>query len=225
MRVLIAEDEKDLNHILRAKLNDEGFSVDSVYDGDEAIEYYKMSEYDVVVLDIMMPKKDGFEVLKFIRESDIPLTPVIFLTARDAVSDRIKGLDSGANDYLVKPFSLDELVARIRAVTRSRYGNASNILKADNLTMNLDSHIVTRGEKVINLSAKEYQLLVYLLYNKGILLSREKIEDHIWNYDYEGGTNVVDVYIRYLRKKIDDGFENKLIKTVRGEGYILNEKA
>ena len=225
MRVLIAEDEKDLNHLLKAKLNDEGFLVDSVYDGDEAVEYFDMSEYDVVLLDIMMPGKDGFEVLKHIRNSTRKLTPVIFLTARDAVSDRIKGLDSGANDYLVKPFSLDELVARIRAVTRSMYGNVSNVLEADDLTMNLDSHTVTRGGKPINLSAKEYQLLEYLLYNKGIVLSREKIENHIWNYDYEGGTNVVDVYIRYLRKKIDEGFEKKLIKTIRGEGYILDEKA
>lgn len=225
MRILIAEDEKDLNHILKAKLCDEGFSVDNVYDGDEAILCFDMSEYDVVVLDIMMPGKDGFEVFGHIRNSTRPAIPVIFLTARDAVDDRIKGLDSGANDYLIKPFSLDELVARIRAAARSIYGNVDNYLKADDLVMNLSSHTVTRGGLSIHLSAKEYQLLEYLLYNKGIVLSREKIENHIWNYDYEGGTNVVDVYIRYLRKKIDEGFDTKLIKTVRGEGYILNEKA
>lgn len=225
MRVLIAEDERDLNHIIKAKLNDEGFSVNQAYDGEQAILYFDMSEYDVVVLDIMMPGKDGYEVLSHIRNSGHPATPFIFLTALDAVSDRIKGLDSGANDYLVKPFSLEELVARIRAAARSIYGNLNNILKADDLIMKLDSHTVTRGGVVINLSAKEYQLLEYLLYNKGIVLSREKIENHIWNYDYEGGTNVVDVYIRYLRKKIDDGFDTKLIRTVRGEGYILNEGA
>lgn len=224
MRILFAEDEEDLNMIVSSKLRSEGFSVDSCMDGQEAIDCFDMAEYDAVVLDILMPKADGYQVLKHIRQSARKHTPVIFLTAKDSVPDRIYGLDSGANDYLVKPFSLDELIARIRVMTRNSYGQTENILQAADLTMNLNTHEVFRNEQLIPLSAKEYQLLEYLLYNKGTVLSREKIEDHIWDYDYEGGTNVVDVYIRYLRKKIDDNYSPKLIHTVRGEGYILKEK-
>lgn len=151
------------------------------------------------------------------------MTPVLFLTARDSVADRVKGLDSGANDYLVKPFSFEELLARLRALLRTSFGVASNILSAADLTMDTAAHVVKRAEEEISLSAKEYELLEYLLHNKGIVLSREKIEDHIWNFEYEGGTNVVDVYISYLRKKIDGGRDKKLIHTVRGKGYVLRE--
>lgn len=147
----------------------------------------------------------------------------MFLTARDAVSDRVKGLDSGANDYLVKPFSFEELSARLRAMTRASFGITRSVLSVSDLTLDCASHIVKRGGKEIELSAKEYALLKYLMHNQGIVLSREKIEDHIWNFDYEGGTNVVDVYISYLRKKIDDGYGVKLIHTVRGRGYVLRE--
>ena len=170
----------------------------------------------------MMPKADGFEVLRSLRKAG-KNTPVLFLTAKDAISDRVKGLDSGANDYLVKPFSLEELAARLRVMTRTSFGFASNILSIADLTMDCASHTVKRDKKIITLSAKEYQLLEYLMHSQGIVLSRERIEDHIWNYDYEGGTNVVDVYISYLRKKIDDGHANKLIHTVRGRGYVLRE--
>jgi DNA-binding response OmpR family regulator len=221
MRILIAEDEKDLNDIIYTKLTKEGYSVDSVYDGREAMDYYDAIPYDIVVLDIMMPRADGFEVLKHIRDRG-DNTPIIFLTARDSVDDRIKGLDSGANDYIIKPFALDELVARIRVCTRNSYGSNSNILKVSDLTLDTGKGTAKRGDRVIELSAKEYQLLEYLMYNKGILLSRERIESHVWNYDYEGGTNVVDVYISYLRKKIDDGFDKKLIKTMRGRGYMID---
>jgi len=223
MRLLFAEDEEDLNQIVTQKLLEEGFSVDSCYDGEEALDYFKSAKYDAVILDIMMPKLDGYEALKKIRDSK-SMVPVMFLTARDAVADRVKGLDGGANDYLVKPFSLEELMARIRAMTRNSYGVSVNMLEAGNLTLNLSSHEVERGGKKIELTAKEYQLLEYLMYNKGTVLSREQIEDHIWNFDYEGGTNVVDVYIRYLRKKIDEGFAQKLIHTVRGIGYVLREE-
>ena len=222
MRILFAEDEEDLNAIVTRKLTEEGFLVDSCFDGREALEYMETASYDAVVLDVMMPGADGFEVLKKMRMKGDG-TPVLFLTARDAVSDRIRGLNSGANDYIIKPFSLEELVARIRAATRSAYGIPHNILTAGSLTMDVSRREVTREGRVISLTAKEYQLLEYLMYNKGIVLSRSRIEDHIWNYDYEGGTNVVDVYIRYLRKKIDDGYEQKLIHTVRGAGYVLRE--
>lgn len=224
MRILIAEDEFDLNRIITQKLSADGYSVDSCYDGKEAIDILSYTDYDAVILDIMMPKADGFAVLRSLRQAG-KTTPVLFLTARDAVSDRVKGLDSGANDYLVKPFSFEELSARLRAMTRVSFGVAENVLSLADLTLDCASHTVKRGGKEINLSAKEYALLEYLMHNQGIVLSREKIENHVWNFDYEGGTNVVDVYISYLRKKIDDGFDKKLIHTVRGRGYVLREAA
>ncbi len=222
MRILLAEDERDMNKIITKKLTSEGYAVDSCFDGEEAIDYIAAVDYDAVILDIMMPKRDGYEVIRAMRSKCIE-TPVIFLTARDAISDRVKGLDLGANDYLVKPFSFDELMARIRVMTRMKSGNSTNVLTLSNLSIDISAHIVKRGDTIINLSAKEYAILKYMMYNVGIVLSREKIENHIWNYDYEGGTNVVDVYITYLRKKIDSGYDSKLIHTVRGSGYVLRE--
>lgn len=224
MRILFAEDERDLNHIITKKLTSQGYSVDSVYDGEEAINILSYTDYDAVILDIMMPKADGFAVLRALRSKG-KNTPVLFLTARDSVQDRVAGLDSGANDYLVKPFSVEELLARIRAMTRTAFGVSDSLLSVGDLTMDTAAKVVKRGGKEIPLSAKEYALLEYLMHNAGIVLSREKIENHIWNFDYEGGTNVVDVYIRYLRKKIDEGYDKKLIHTVRGRGYVLREEA
>ena len=223
MRLLYAEDEEDLNKVVTKKLTEEGFSVDSCFNGREAIDNVQFTEYDAAILDIMMPHADGFAVLKELRKLK-KNTPVLFLTARDSIEDRVTGLDSGANDYLVKPFSFEELLARIRVLTREKHNLTENILSIGDLELNLSSHIVTRGGTEISLTSKEYQLLEYLLYNKEKVLSREKIENHIWNYDYEGGTNVIDVYIRYLRKKIDDGFPTKLIHTVRGAGYVIREE-
>lgn len=224
MRILFAEDERDLNHIITKKLTSQGYSVDSVYDGEEAIDILSYTDYDAVILDIMMPKADGFAVLRALRSKG-KNTPVLFLTARDSVQARVAGLDSGANDYLVKPFSVEELLARIRAMTRTAFGVSDSLLSVGDLTMDTAAKVVKRGGKEIPLSAKEYALLEYLMHNAGIVLSREKIENHIWNFDYEGGTNVVDVYIRYLRKKIDEGYDKKLIHTVRGRGYVLREEA
>lgn len=224
MRILFAEDERDLNHIITKKLTSQGYSVDSAYDGEEAIDILSYTDYDAVILDIMMPKADGFAVLRALRSKG-KNTPVLFLTARDSVQDRVAGLDSGANDYLVKPFSVEELLARIRAMTRTAFGVSDSLLSVGDLTMDTAAKVVKRGGKEIPLSAKEYALLEYLMHNAGIVLSREKIENHIWNFDYEGGTNVVDVYIRYLRKKIDEGYDKKLIHTVRGRGYVLREEA
>ena len=224
MRILFAEDERDLNDIITKKLTSQGYSVDSVYDGEEAIDILSYTDYDAVILDIMMPKADGFAVLRALRSKG-KNTPVLFLTARDSVQDRVAGLDSGANDYLVKPFSVEELLARIRAMTRTAFGVSDSLLSVGDLTMDTAAKVVKRGGKEIPFSAKEYALLEYLMHNVGIVLSREKIENHIWNFDYEGGTNVVDVYIRYLRKKIDEGYDKKLIHTVRGRGYVLREEA
>ena len=222
MRVLVAEDEQDLNNIVSAKLAESGHSVDSCLDGKEAMLYLSAAEYDVVILDIMMPGADGFKVLEKIRKEGRK-TPVLFLTARDSIQDRVRGLDAGANDYLVKPFSLEELMARVRVLTRSSHGSAHNVLSVGDLTLDIGTREVMRGGRRIELSAKEFQLLEYLLHNKGIVLSREKIENHIWNFDYEGGTNVVDVYISYLRKKIDVPGAQKLIRTVRGVGYVIRD--
>lgn len=222
MRILVADDERDLNAVISRRLALENFSVDSCYDGEEAIDYLSFAEYDCVVLDIMMPKLSGLQVLEWIR-SRKKNTPVLLLTAKDAVNDRVTGLNAGADDYIIKPFSLDELIARIHAVTRRQSGNTTNILTAGNLVMNINTHSVTRGGVEINLSSKEFAILEYLLKNKGNVLSREKIEEHIWNYDYEGGSNVIDVYISYLRKKVDGENSEKLIKTVRGVGYIIKD--
>lgn len=224
MRILLAEDERDLNRIITQKLTADGYSVDSCVDGREAIDILSYTDYDAVILDILMPKADGFAVLKSIRDVG-KATPVLFLTARDAVEDRVRGLDSGANDYLVKPFSFEELSARLRALTRTSYGKSARTLAVSDLVLDSAAHAVARGGREITLSAKEFQLLEYLMYNEGIVLSREQIENHIWNFDYEGGTNVVDVYISYLRKKIDGGQKERLIHTVRGKGYVLRGAA
>ena len=220
MRLLVAEDQKDLNDIITKTLTRNHYTVDSCFDGQEALDYLDMAEYDAVILDIMMPKKNGLEVLKSLRASGNAV-PVLLLTARDSISDRVTGLDAGADDYLVKPFAFEELLARIRVMLRKREGRAQNRCQAADLTVDLDTRTVMRGNIPITLSSKEFSILEYLITNQGIVLSRDRIEQHIWNYDYEGGSNVVDVYIRYLRKKIDDGFEPKLIHTVRGAGYVL----
>ena len=223
MRILIAEDEKSLNRIMAKQLKASGYSVDCAFNGEEAYELISMTDYDAAVFDVMMPKIDGFSLLKKIRKEGNSL-PVLFLTARDSIEDRVEGLDIGADDYLVKPFAFEELLARIRVLIRKNSVSKSNVITVADLTVDISSRKVTRCGKDISLSAKEYELLQYLAVNNGIVLSREKIEDHIWNYDYEGGTNVVDVYIRYLRKKIDEGFNKKLIHTVRGMGYVLREE-
>ena len=223
MRILFAEDEPDMNRVVTRALLDERYLVDSCRDGREAVDCFLAAEYDVVILDVMMPGKDGYEVLNEIRRHDGKV-PVLFLTARDAIADRVKGLDAGANDYLVKPFSLEELLARVRVLARSGHRHASDTtLTCGDLVMDVAAHTVHRAGQEITLTAKEYQLLEYLLYNKGTVLSRRQIEDHIWNFDYEGGTNVVDVYIRYLRRKIDRDFDVKLIRTKRGVGYVVTD--
>ena len=220
MRILVVEDEKKINDIIVKTLKQEKYGVDSCFDGEEALDYIFSVEYDIILLDIMLPKKDGFEVLKSMRKKGIK-TPVLFLTARDQIEDRVRGLDLGADDYLVKPFIFEELMARIRVLLRRNSGNADNVVTIANLKVDLDAKTVFRDDILIKLSAREYSVLEYLIRNKGKILSRERIEDHIWNYDYEGGTNVIDVYIRYLRKKIDDSYTPKLIHTIRGLGYVL----
>lgn len=222
MRLLVAEDEKDLNRVITKRLEKEGYTVDSCYDGDDALCYIEMGEFDAAILDIMMPRLDGLEVLKKLREKG-NTTPVLFLTAKDSIDDRVTGLDAGAQDYLVKPFAFDELLARLRVIIRNNAGVFANVVETAGLTVDIASRRVWREGDEIALSAKEFDILQYMVCNKGTVLSREKIENHVWNFDYSGGTNVVDVYIRYLRKKIDDPYEKKLIHTIRGVGYVLRE--
>ena len=220
MRLLVVEDEKKLNDLITKKLEKEYYGVDSCFDGEEAVRYVEGTEYDAIILDVMLPKLDGFEVIKRIRAKKNKV-PILLLTARDNIDDKVKGLDYGADDYLVKPFIFEELMARIRVLLRRNSGNADNIITIANLKVDLDAKTVFRDDVLIKLSGREYSILEYLIRNKGKILPRERIEDHIWNYEYEGGTNVIDVYIRYLRKKIDDGYTPKLIHTVRGLGYVL----
>ncbi len=220
MRILIAEDEKSLNRILVKQFEKNGYSVDSCFDGESVFDYLANATYDAIVMDVMMPKADGFEVLQKMR-SQKNETPVIFLTAKDTIDDKVYGLDLGANDYLTKPFSFEELAARIRMITRKASGNTTNVYMVDDLTVDVKARTVERSGKQIDLSAREFAILEVLIRNAGTVMSREKIESSVWNYDYLGGTNVIDVYIRYLRKKIDEGYEKKLIHTVRGAGYVI----
>lgn len=220
MRVLIVEDEQDLQNILVKRLNAEYYSVDGCGNGEDALDYISMATYDLIVLDIMIPGIDGLQVLQRLR-ADNNTTPVLLLTAKDTIDDRVTGLDLGADDYLVKPFAFDELLARIRVLMRRKTGNTSNVFEIADLVVDCNMPKVTRGDQVINLSSKEFAILEYMIRNKEVVLTRDKIEQHVWNYDYEGGSNIIDVYVRYLRKKIDSQFETKLIHTVRGTGYVL----
>lgn len=220
MRILFAEDEYYLNEAVTKKLKQAKYSVDACFNGEDAYDYFEAAEYDLIILDIMMPKLDGLSVLYKIRATGSKV-PIILLTAKDSIEDRVKGLDSGANDYLIKPFAIDELLARIRVLLRKQDIAPTNLLQVHDLTLELDTQIVKRNGKEITLTSKEFNLLRYMMNHVGIVLSRDKLEQHIWNYDYSGGSNVIDVYIRYLRKKIDDGFEVKLIHTIRGQGYVL----
>ena len=223
MRLLVVEDEKHLNKTISERLTKAGYSVDSCFDGEDALYYIENTKYDGIVLDIMMPKLNGFEVLKIIRERKI-LTPVLLLTAKDSDEDVIKGLDTGANDYLTKPFSFGVLCARIRAMLRVKENVTGSILEIADLRLDTTKRTVTRGGSMIELSSKEYAILEYLMRNKGIVVSKEKIEENIWNYEYEGTSDVIKVYIHHLRKKIDDSYDKKLLYTIKNVGYVIKEE-
>ena len=222
MRILVVEDEKDLNNIITKHLKKNNFSVDSVFNGEEALEYLEYGTYDLIVLDIMLPKLNGYEVVKKLRENKNE-TAVLMLTARDSIDDKIKGLDLGADDYLIKPFDFGELLARIRALVRRKYGNTSNTMEIDDLCIDIAKKTVVRAGKNIELTGKEYEVLEYLIQNKGHVLSRDKIRDSVWDYGYEGESNIIDVLIKNIRKKIDIGNSKPLIHTKRGLGYVLKE--
>jgi heavy metal response regulator len=222
MRVLVVEDEKKIAGFIKQGLQEEQYAVDTVFDGETALDLLSGVEYDLIVLDVMLPKKDGVEVCQVLRKRG-ERTPVLMLTARDAVEDRVRGLDSGADDYLVKPFAFAELLARIRALIRRGSAISSAQLRVGDLMLDTLTRRATRGDRTVELTAREYALLEYLMRNAGQVLSRTQILNHLWNYDFLGSSNVVDVYIGYLRRKIDDGFTTRLLRTVRGSGYSIEE--
>jgi DNA-binding response OmpR family regulator len=220
MRVLLIEDNRRLSHSIRLSLIDEGYAVDTAFTGSDGEELALMTPYDVIILDIMLPEKNGLQVCRDLRNRRVN-TPILMLTARDAVEDRVAGLDSGADDYLVKPFAIQELNARLRALLRRESDDRSGQLRLGDLVLDPATHFVERAGQPVDLTAKEYALLEYFMRNPNRLITREMAESHIWSYDYQTASNVVDVYIRRLRRKIDDPFETKLFETVRGAGYRL----
>lgn len=220
MRILVVEDEKDLNKIICSKLIKEGYNVDACYDGQEALDFLETAEYDGAIMDIMLPRLDGFRVLKIAREKGIQV-PVLFLTAKTDTEDVVEGLDLGASDYMTKPFEFPELLARLRVILRTKTVTNENIITSGPLVIDVNNHQAIRDGVVMDLTAKEYAILEYLVRNRNMVVTREQIRSNIWNINDDVNSNVVDVYIRYLRKKLDDGYEEKLIHTIRGIGYKL----
>ena len=224
MRVLLVEDEEKLANGLAHNLRAEGFAVDLAFDGESGKNHALTYAYDIVILDVMLPGLDGAEVLKIIRAQNRDV-PVLILTARDSIQDKVKFFKAGADDYLTKPFSFAELVVRVKALLRRRVSSQVDIIQIEDFELDRMSHIVKRAKKRIDLSNKEYALLEYLAINSGRVLSRSMIIEHVWDQSFENLTNIVDVYIRQLRTKIDQGHENKLISTVRGSGYVFGQEA
>ena len=220
MRILLVEDNRRLSDSLRLTLQEDGYAVDCAYDGLEGEEAGMIPGYDVIILDIMLPGKNGVEVCRELRNRRIS-TPILMLTARDALEDRVLGLDSGADDYLVKPFEVAELRARIRALLRRESSSKSGVLRIADLELDPASHTVRRAGQAIDLTAKEFSILEFLMRHPNRLITREMAEQHLWNYDHVVASNVVDVYIRRLRRKIDDPAPVKLIETMRGAGYRI----
>ncbi|MBN2453138.1 MAG: response regulator transcription factor [Candidatus Omnitrophica bacterium] len=223
MRILIVEDEKKIADFIRRGLKEEGYAADVAYDGEQGLFMAKTNDYDLILLDLMIPKIDGLKLCKKLKEEKV-IAPVIMLTAKDTVKDKVKGLDAGADDYLTKPFAFEELLARIRAILRKKDAKAPTKLKVADLEIDLPTHKVTRAGKEIELTTKEYSLLEYLMRNEGAIVTRTMISEHVWDIDFDTFTNVIDVYINYLRNKIDFESKVKLIHTVRGRGYVLKEE-
>jgi heavy metal response regulator len=220
VRILVVEDEQRIAIFIKQGLEEEGYAVDVACDGEEALDWAAMVDYDLIVLDVLLPKKNGIQTCRDLRAQGNKV-PVLMLTARDAVEDRVRGLDSGADDYLVKPFAFQELLARIRALLRRSGEVKTTRLQVGDLLLDTLTHRATRGERAIELTAREYAILEFLMRHAGQVLSRTQIAEHVWNYDFYSTSNVVDVYIRYLRRKVDEGFDVNLIETVRGVGYKI----
>ena len=222
MRVLVVEDDPKLLESIRQGLKENGFAVDGAADVLAGLEFALRGDYDALILDVMLPGKSGLDLLRELR-SRRRATPVLILSARSSVEDRVRGLDLGADDYLPKPFSFQELLARLRAITRRPAAEPATTLTAGDLTLDTIHRAVSRGDRRIELTAKEFALLEYLVKRKGVVLTRAMILDHVWDLEYDGGSNLVEVYINYLRRKVDQGEDVKLIQTVRGSGYVIKE--
>jgi two-component system, OmpR family, response regulator len=220
MKLLVIEDEKKIANLLLKGLKEQGYAVDICHDGNEGLERATKQPYDVIILDIMLPGRDGLSVLRTLRERKVT-TPVMILTARGELTERVEGLNLGADDYLAKPFAMDEMLARLRALMRRVTGESISLYKVGDLTMNLVSREVTRGTRKIDLTAREFRLLEYLMRSPGQVLTRTQIIERVWEYHFDPGTNLVDVYIQRLRRKVDDEEPVKMIQTVRGVGYSI----
>jgi len=220
MRILVIDDDRRLCGIVKRGLLEEAYAVDVAYDGEEGEYMAEINPYDLIILDIMMPKKDGIQVCRELRSKRVN-TLVLMLTARDAVEDRVKGLDAGADDYLVKPFAFNELLARIRALLRREGAFKSPELQGGDLVLDTLTRQVRRGQETIDLTTKEYAILEYFMRHPSMVITRTMLEEHVWNYDFDSMSNLIDVYIRRLRSKIDVEGEDSLIQTVRGAGYRL----
>ena len=220
MRILVVEDEKDLNSRICSKLVKEGYNVDACYDGQAALDYMEAENYDGAIMDIMIPNKDGITVLREMRNAGIQV-PVLFLTAKTETQDIVRGLDAGASDYMTKPFEFSELMARLRVMLRTQNQVNENVITCGSLVVDMNNRQAIRDGKVIDLTVREYAILEYLARNRNVVVTREQIRVNIWNIDDDVNSNVIDVYIRYLRRKIDDNYEEKLIHTIRGVGYKL----
>lgn len=222
MRILLVEDEKKVAHFVKRGLKEEGYTVDTAFDGEEGHLLATTNDYDVILLDIMLPKVDGVTLCKKLR-TEKNSTPILMLTAKDSVRDKVDGLDAGANDYLPKPFAFAELLARIRVLLRDKEDQPSTRIVVGDLTLDISTHKLTRSGKEINLTMREYALIEYFMRNPGVVITRTMIFEHVWDINFDTYTNIIDVYVNHLRKKIDEGFEKKIINTVRGRGYILKE--
>ena len=220
MRILVVEDDKKVAGFIKKGLEEETYAVDVAYDGEDGLHLGVEGQYDLIILDIMLPKIDGLEVLSQLRDQGSD-APILLLTAKDAVDDRVTGLNKGADDYLTKPFAFSELLARVRVLLRRGKAEVKTILQISDLTLDLVSHKVNRGGDEIELTGKEYSLLEYFMRNQEKVLTRTMIAEHVWDYNFDTFTNVIDVYINHLRKKIDKGRESKLLHTLRGVGYIM----
>ncbi|MDY2795406.1 response regulator transcription factor [Peptostreptococcus porci] len=222
MKILIVEGEKRLNNVINKYLKNEGYGVDSAFDGEEALDYLEVGSYDAIITDMRISKINGYQLVKNMRDNNIN-TPVLMLSARDSLEDKVRSLNIGADDVIIKPFEFEELIARIRAIVRRQYGNTSNKLSVKNISLDMSEKSVKKGNKAIELTGKEYEVFEYLMQNKGKVIGKEQILEHLWGFDYLGGSNIVEVLVKNIRKKISPNDSTSIIQTKRGLGYVIRD--
>ncbi|SFE23414.1 response regulator transcription factor [Peptostreptococcus sp. D1] len=222
MKILIVEGEKGLNNVINKYLRNKGYGVDSAFDGEEALYYLKAGSYDAIITAMKISKINGYQLVKNMRANNIN-TPVLMLSARDSLEDKVRGLNIGADDVIIKPFEFEELIARIRAIVRRQYGNTSNKLSVKNISLDMSEKSVKKGNEAIELTGKEYEVFEYLMQNKGRIISKEQILEHLWGFDYLGGSNIVEVLVKNIRKKISPNDSMSIIQTKRGLGYVIRD--